>query len=498
LLTARAASLRLFLALLGFGLMAAAVVLAIEWQRGSARAITEATRTLEDRADDVAQHIERDVLERLRAVRAWVALDVAQDLAVDDVDKRLSSTLRELVRDLGAADLAVALDSVGGIIAASDSSLLGRSAFTILPGLDTLRGAAALRDATGLAWFTIKLPVVRHGSQAIGHLAILAPWGRVVSSGLAEATVASLRIDGPDGPLFRGSAAGSDVGADDEFVVGRATRTPIPGLTVHISIVAPRRGVLAPVRSARRAALIAAAAVLVVLLPVAILLARSASRTLARQEALATMGAMAAGLAHEIRTPLGVMRTSLDLLERGTSDARRAELAAIVREENVRLERLVDDLLAFARPRAPQRVSNDIAALVRESETMLEGVCARHCAMLALALEPAPAAVDVDQVRQILLNLVDNGARAAGSGGTVTVTSRTDRDEAVLEVRDTGPGVPEAIRASFWDPFVTSRPTGTGLGLAIVRGIVDAHGGRIALVESASSGAHFRITFPSP
>ncbi len=504
-LTARAASLRLLLALLGFGIMAAGVVLAIEWQRGSARAIAEATRTLEDRADDVAEHIQRDVLERLRAVRAWVALDVAQELAVDDVDKRLSATLRELARDLGASDLAVALDSTGRIVSASDSSLIGRQAATLLPGLDTLRSSSVMRDARGAGWFAIELPVVRHDGQMIGRIAILAPWDRVVASGLAEATVASLRIDGPDGALFRGPEAGTGTDADEEnFVIGRAERSPVPGLALTVSVVAPRQEVLAPVRDARRTALLAAAAVLLVLVPAALMLARSASRTLARQEALATMGTMAAGLAHEIRTPLGVMRTSLDLLERGADDARRRELATIVREENVRLERLVDDLLAFARPRAPEVSEEDIDALVRATGPMLEAVCARHGARLVLALEPARASVDSDQIRQVLLNLVDNGARAAGAGGTVTVESHSGRGETLLEVRDTGSGIPKKIRDTLWDPFVTTRSTGTGLGLAIVRRIIEAHGGRIALVAGApagaatGAGAHFRITFPSP
>lgn len=499
-LTARVAALRLLLGLLAFGVVAAGVVLAVEWRRGSDRAIAEAERALDDRAGDVAEHLERDVMERQRAVRAWVALDVAQELAVDDVDKRLSATLRELVRDLGASDLAIAIDPTGRIVASSDSSAIGRPVTAIVAGADTLDGAALLRDEAGDGWFVVELPVLRSDSVPIGRLAILATWARVVASGLPAATVDRLRIDGPDGTLFRGATAGGPVTEPDpaRFVIGRAAVTPLPGLALEVSVVAPRSEVLAPVRDARRAALRAAAVVLLVLIPAALLLARQASRTLAHQEALATMGTMAAGLAHEIRTPLGVMRTSLDLLERGADEERRRELAAIVREENTRLERLVDDLLAFARPRAPVREKEDLGLLLRATAPMLEAICQRHGATLKVEATTALAAVDADQCRQVLLNLVDNGARAAGANGEVVVTTGTSRGDAVLEVRDSGPGIPDEVRDTLWDPFVTTRATGTGLGLAIVRRIIDAHGARIESLPRAGAGAHLRITFPSP
>ena len=500
-LTARAAAIRLLLALLGFGILAAGTVLTIEWRAGSGRAVTDATRALADRAGDVAEHIERDVLERERAVRAWVALDVAQEIAVDDVDKRLAGTLRELARDLGAADLAVAVDPRGRIIAASDSSAIGQRAAVRFPGLDTLSGAAVISDSTRRAWFVVAGPVVRHDGSLIGRLAILAPWDRLVPNGVADATLARLQVDGPGGVLFRGDQVPallpmSDDSGDAPFVVGRAERTPARVLSLRVTVVAPRAEVLAPVRLARRGAMFAAAAVLLVLVPVALLLTRTASRAFARQEALATMGTMAAGLAHEIRTPLGVVRTSLELLARGGDAARREELAGIVREETRRLEHLVDDLLAFARPRAPQRTPTDLATLVRAAAPLLEALCARHQAALTLELSAAPLLADAEQIRQVILNLVDNGARAAGVGGRVWIATRLVRETAELCVRDSGLGVPAALRDTLWDPFVTSRSTGTGLGLAIVRRIVESHGGRAVLATTTDGGADFRLTFP--
>jgi len=492
-LTARGAALRLLGGLLGFGVLAAGLVLAIEWQRGSARAIAAASAELNDRADDVAEHLERDIAERVRAVRAWAALDVAVELGVDDVDKRLAGTLRELARDLGAADMAIAIDTLGRVVSASDSSVIGRRAAMLLRGVDTLSSIGVLTDDAGSPWFAVAAPVVQHDGRAIGRLVLLAPWSRLAGSGLAVGTVARLRIDGPTGALFRGKESGSDV--DSALVIGRAQRAPTASLVLRVALVELREEALAPVRAARRTAVLAAGAVLLVLVPVALILAQLAARALAKQEALATMGTMAAGLAHEIRTPLGIVRASLDLLERGGSESRREELTGIMRAESSRLERLVEDLLAFARPGTPSRAVEDLAAVVTAAVPVLSALCERHGTRLDLALTSCRASVDEAQIRQVLVNLVDNGARAAGTGGTVTIATVPTNDGAQLEIGDSGPGVPPALRDTLWDPFVTSRSTGTGLGLAIVRRIVDAHDATIALLDTPGRGAHFRITF---
>ena len=498
--TTRRVALRLVLGLVGFGVLAAAAVLAVEWQRGSARALSEAQTALTDRAEDVAEHINRDLRERQRALASWVTLDVVQDLAVDDVDKRLSATLRALARDLEASDLALAIDIRGRIAASSDSASIGSLLTARFPGSDRpdalpANGELALiKDAAGDAWFVVAAYAYDDAGRTIGRLALLAPISALVRSHLDAITIRRLQIDGPSGPLFRGSNA--ELIADEEFVIGRAAVDASTDLPMQLGLVAPRAEVLAPVREARRSAVLVGAAVLVVLVPLALLLALSASRDLARHEALATLGTMAAGLAHEIRTPLGVLRTSVDLLARGGDEARRIELGGIVREETDRLDHLVEDLLAFARPRAPLREPADLATCVRGAETLLTSLCARHGAQLVLATESAAVSVDVEQLRQVLLNLVDNAARAACQVGTVTVSTRVIDGVAELAVRDSGPGVPVEIRTTLWDPFVTSRRSGTGLGLAIVRRIVEAHQGEVRLLSPPEGGADFRLTFP--
>jgi signal transduction histidine kinase len=498
--TTRRVGLRLVLGLVGFGVLAAVAVLAVEWQRGSARALAEAQTALTDRAEDVAEHITRDLQERQRALASWVALDVVQDLAVDDVDKRLSATLRALARDLEASDLAIAIDIRGRVVASSDSANIGTLLTHRFPQSDTLNALpangelAVIKDANAAMWFVVAAYAYDDAGRTIGRLALLAPISALVRSHLDALTIRRLQVDAPGGPVFRGDNA--ERITSDEFVIGRAEVNASADLPLRIGLAAPRAEVLAPVRDARRSALLVGAAVLVVLVPLALLLAHSASRDLAKHEALATLGTMAAGLAHEIRTPLGVLRTSVDLLARGGDESRRAELGGIVREETDRLDRLVEDLLAFARPRAPVREHADLADCVRGAETLLTSLCARHGAQLVLNAESAKVSVDVEQLRQVLLNLVDNGARAAGQAGTVTVSTRVIDGVAELAVRDSGPGVPVEIRTTLWDPFVTSRRSGTGLGLAIVRRIVEAHQGEVRLISPPEGGADFRLTFP--
>jgi len=500
-LRSRAVKLRLLLGLLGFGVLAAGLVLAVEWQRGSTRALAQAERDLTDRAEDVAAHLTRDLQERQRALASWVALDVAQDLAVDDVDKRLSATLRALARDLEASDLALAEDATGRIVAASDSTAIGGMLGRRFPAFrrDSVMPAAGelalVSDSAGVDWFVSASYVLDDAGRVIGRLALLAPVSSLVRSHLDAGTLARVRVEGPSGVLFRGADAQDDAAAT---VTGLARADAAPELPLQVGLVASRESVLAPVRAARRSAVLVGATVLAVLVPLALLLAGAASRELARHEALATLGTMAAGLAHEIRTPLGVLRTSVDLLARGGDAARQAELGGIVREETDRLDRLVEDLLAFARPRAPQLVPTDLAACVRGAEVLLATLVARHGATLALALEPVDAPVDSEQIRQLLFNLVDNAARAAGAGGVVRVGTRAVDRVAEISVRDSGPGVPPELRATLWDPFVTSRRTGTGLGLAIVKRIVEAHHGEVRLVDAPDGGADFRLTFPLP
>ncbi|WP_043113826.1 sensor histidine kinase [Solimonas soli] len=223
-------------------------------------------------------------------------------------------------------------------------------------------------------------------------------------------------------------------------------------------------------------------------------------QTLVRASQLAAIGEFAAMMAHEIRTPLGILRSSAQMLERdaGISGESR-ELIGFIDGETQRLNRLVGDLLDRARVRAPQRLPENLDALVDRCLAMLSAQAARQGATLEHEPCADPVAdVDAEQMTQVLLNLLLNALHVVPQGGgRVRVALRSEGDDVLLiEVADNGPGIAPAERQRVFEPFVYRREGGLGLGLAVVKQIVSAHGGDIAVDAAALGGARFRIRLP--
>jgi len=231
---------------------------------------------------------------------------------------------------------------------------------------------------------------------------------------------------------------------------------------------------------------------------------RAMEERVARSERLADLGGVAAGLAHELRNPLASMMGSVELLRQSpgmASEDRR--LTEIMLREAERLDQLVTQFLAFARPAEPRRVATDLAALVGETIAVFAQDPVAVGITLARQLEPAPALVDPDLIRQVLWNLLRNAAQATTASGavgrTVGVSTRADGDgAALLAVQDTGPGIPPDDRARLFLPFFTTKRHGTGLGLATVHRIVDAHGGSVSVESEPGEGARFTVRLPAP
>ena len=217
---------------------------------------------------------------------------------------------------------------------------------------------------------------------------------------------------------------------------------------------------------------------------------------LARQESLASVGAMAAVLAHEIRTPLAVLRGSADMLQkRLADDARGRELVALLQEETDRLSRLASDLLVFARPRPPERAPADLADVAARAASMLVDRYRGADVRLEVATLPAPVRADADQLGQAALNLLGNALEVSRTGTRVRLETGAAAGLAWLRVADEGPGIPPENLERIWLPFFTTRRGGTGLGLPIVRQIVEAHGGR-AEVETSPAGTRISLVLP--
>ncbi len=218
---------------------------------------------------------------------------------------------------------------------------------------------------------------------------------------------------------------------------------------------------------------------------------------LARQESLAAMGMMSAALAHEIRTPLSIVRGSAEMLGRNVGDgAREQELLSFIMDETGRLTRLVNDLLTFARPRDPELEPMDLAAVVEE---VVGGMLREYEAddiALEADLPPAPIRGDADQLHQLVINLLANARKASQAGTAVRVTTAVEDGDVVLRVADQGKGIPADELEEIWTPFFTTGGGGTGLGLPIVRRIVESHGGTIGLESEPGEGTVATVRFP--
>lgn len=215
---------------------------------------------------------------------------------------------------------------------------------------------------------------------------------------------------------------------------------------------------------------------------------------------LAVVGEMAATMAHEVRTPLGIVRNSAQLLERqsGLGENER-ELIGYIVSETERLNRLVTMLLESASPKPPVFKAHDLHAIIDNVLNLLESKAQKGGVHLERRLEADDPIVDCDreQIVQVLLNLVLNALHFVPENGRVEVSTQR-RDGALwISVDDDGPGVAPEIRARIFDPFFSRREGGIGLGLTVVQQIVQVHGGDIEVTASRWGGASFDMHFDS-
>lgn len=214
-------------------------------------------------------------------------------------------------------------------------------------------------------------------------------------------------------------------------------------------------------------------------------------------EELARLGRLAAGLAHEIRNPLGSIAGSAELLAGAPGlSAEDKILCGIITSEAARLDDLVSDMVDLARPRRPELAPVDLAALARDV-VRLAGQSGRGIDVPVTYDGPEAGVfvvADGAQLRQVLWNLVRNGVQASGAGEPVHVSVRRGPRDVSLEVADSGPGISPDARARMFDAFFTTRAQGAGIGLAVVKRIVDDHGFAIDVLDGEPKGARFVVT----
>lgn len=214
-----------------------------------------------------------------------------------------------------------------------------------------------------------------------------------------------------------------------------------------------------------------------------------------RAERLATVGQLAAGVAHEIRNPLASISGSIELLRQSPQASEEDRtLMAIVHREIQRLNVLIGDLLDYANPRPKQLVEFDLATLIDEILHVARGDAAfASVEVIAEVTRPLPLQADPAKLRQVLWNLLRNAADAGSKTIRVTATPGT-----TITIADDGWGMGADVLARMFDPFFTTKPKGTGLGLAICYSIVAEHGGRIDAESAVGKGTKVVVTLPAP
>ncbi|MCG3175801.1 MAG: Adaptive-response sensory-kinase SasA [Candidatus Omnitrophica bacterium] len=218
---------------------------------------------------------------------------------------------------------------------------------------------------------------------------------------------------------------------------------------------------------------------------------------LERRERLKSVGILAAGMAHEIKNPLTVIQTFAEHLPSKYGDADfRDKFHRLVTAEVGRMRRIVEDLLAYSKPKDPVLRPCDVDAVLRDILTLVDAQAVRQNIRVEQRLSPARALVDADQIKQAALNILVNAIEAMPQGGALEVRSSVLEDWVVIEIKDSGCGISKESLAHIFDPFYTNKDSGTGLGLAITHTIIERNGGSIAVSSRAGEGTRFELRLP--
>jgi len=226
---------------------------------------------------------------------------------------------------------------------------------------------------------------------------------------------------------------------------------------------------------------------------------RAMEAQMRRAERLVSLGRLAGGLAHELRNPLGITRAAAQMLQNELGDTGKpGEYTRVIQSEIDRVDRLVEQLLVYARPRPLQRSLVNVAALVEETSGLARVYAKQQGVTLNMQVDDdLPGLMgDGDLLHQAVVNVLLNGIQATPPAGTVSLTAQTEHTSVLLTVCDTGQGIAPDILPHIFDPFFTTRDDGTGLGLSIVQQIVHDHGGTVEMQSTPGQGAQVRLRLP--
>ncbi len=220
---------------------------------------------------------------------------------------------------------------------------------------------------------------------------------------------------------------------------------------------------------------------------------------MSRAEHLATLGELAAGLAHEIRNPLAGIAGVIEVIGRDLpADSPGAQVWGDVKGEMQRVQKILNELLNYARPKAPHFAASDLCATVEHAVHLAKQHVVSKPIVIDFQCGPSlpPVEHDTTQMEQVLVNLLLNAIQAMDGEGRVHIQLAAVKDGVQVRVRDTGRGIAPEQLSSIFRPFFTTKGQGTGLGLSLAKRIVEAHGGHIDVKSILKQGTEFSITLP--
>lgn len=547
-------ALRLVLFAVALATLTAAGVGLLSYTRARRALEAETGARLRVLARDAADALHRELAERVVDVTSWARLETMRAIRFHDVDKELAEVLRRLLEGRDVYRGVACLDGAGTVVASAGA--VGELRWSGRPSRPRVL-VPGDAGADGAPFLQLEAPVAdpdQPGTPIGTLVALLDPAGLLRAAATlvrAQGTHGALAVRTADGVTVLDTAREPAAPSRDGRLRGTATAPPLATAEAprfDVTVSEPAAVALAAV-DALRAALVrmAAVAILVASLLGAVValwigrpihrltravqrvsdtgeleladdvpssgevgvLAAAFARTLATvreqqaellgQSRLATLGEVAASVAHEVRTPLSVLKTSAQLLDRpGLAPDDRQQLAALVSAEVDRLNRVVTDLVDLARPRPAVRRPESLHAVLARATRLFAATAERRG--IRIQTDSADDRLTVqasrDQLHQVFVNLLHNALQATPDGGRITVSAHVADGGTAVTVQDTGPGFADAVLPQLFTRFRTTKPDGTGLGLVIARRLVEEHGGRIDAGNVPGGGARVTVWLP--
>ncbi|RXJ02858.1 two-component sensor histidine kinase [Anaerobacillus alkaliphilus] len=222
---------------------------------------------------------------------------------------------------------------------------------------------------------------------------------------------------------------------------------------------------------------------------------RETEQLLVNSDKLATVGQLAAGVAHEIRNPLSVISGYIQLLK---EDHKELQHVDIIDKELTRMNLIISEFLDISKPNSMQLETKDLNLIVQQVVTLLNAEA--HFKNVAIEIKQPNNAIDIEceenQIKQVLINLVKNGIEAMPNGGVVTIELLEEENEAKIRIFDEGTGIPEEQLATLGKPFYTTKESGTGLGLMVSLKIIENHRGKMLFSSVVGKGTIVEVILP--